>query len=173
MTRVASITFALLLAAAGASAQSCTTTGSASCGVSGGLTVGMTVGRATRLEISGNTTLTAPTAEDFNFGSKTSPGPTLTIRSNAAAHVTLVAATSSWAGSPNPGARQDKPASDLEWSNGGSFTKLSSAQAATIWSSTTATSTGSATLTFRTAYAWNLDVPGTYTLNLTFAIIAP
>jgi hypothetical protein len=74
---------------------------------------------------------------------------------------------------PGVNARVNKPAGDLlrATAAGGPFTALSTSPATVATGPATA---GAATnLFFRTVYAWSVDTPGTYSLVVTFTLLAP
>jgi len=95
-------------------------------------------------------------------------GPTYTVSANRNYKVQISAAAASFTG---PYA---KPAGDLSWSNAaaGTFTALSTT--ATDMTSGGPT-TGSAVVGvfYKTAYNIATDVPGSYTLDVKFTLVAP
>lgn len=123
-----------------------------------------------------NTVLTPPTANDYDAGFVADAGPTATVRGNRPWQLLIGSATATWtAANTEPGvsARANKPASDLQRAPaaGGPFTPFSTTPA-TLASG--AASAGAATDIFlRTTYAWTLDTPGTYSLVVTFTLLAP
>jgi hypothetical protein len=147
----------------------------ASCSLPG--SVSITAGRVIRLQMSAiSTTLTAPTAADFDAGFNSTSGPTITVSSNSSWRLYLRSSTPEWsaantsAGSP---ARTDKPVGDLRWSTnaGGPFVALTTTDANLLAGGATAGDTG--TLYFETAYSWLLDTPGDYGLTLVLSLTAP
>src|SRR3954465_5706582 len=132
--------------ASGAPAN-CTQPGSAS----------MTAGRVVRLQVSaGSTSLTAPTAADFDAGFNSTTGPTLTVSANAPWMLQVRASAASW-GATNTSrgvpARVNKPAADLKWgaNAGGPFSALSTTDATLVSGSATANS--ATTLYLQTLYS--------------------
>lgn len=118
-------------------------------------------------------TLAAPTAmSDFGAGTTATiptTGPTFTVKANRAYKVQISAAAATFSGTSYA-----KPAGDITWSTAaaGSFVALT----------TTATdvSTGGATagsssvgIFYKTNFNLLQDVPGTYTLDVTFTLVAP
>jgi hypothetical protein len=163
------------LAPSTVSAQ-CTAAGSpASCGLPG--SASMTAGRGIRLQMTAtSTTLTAPTAADFDAGFNSTTGPTLTVSSNSSWSLYVRSATPRWSAtntSPGAPARTDKPVEDLKWStnSGGPFVPLTEADASLFAGVATAADTR--TLYFQTAYSWLLDTPGDYGLTLVLSLTAP
>ncbi len=170
------LTIALVsLAPSGAAAQ-CQVAGTpSSCSLPGSVT--MTAGRVIRLQMTAtSTTLTAPTAADFDAGFNSTSGPTLTVSSNSSWRLYLRSSTPVWsavntsAGAP---ARTDKPVGDLRWSTnaGGPFVALTTTDANLLAGG--ATSGDASTLYFETAYSWLLDTPGDYGLTLVLSLTAP
>ena len=170
----------LVAAVATATAQSPCTAGngaSKSCTVTS--TITMVVGKTTRLEV-GSTSLTlfnnTVSATDYVAGSKTAGSLSFTLRANAAANVTLSAATANfgYAGSASPA--PTKSVSTLQWSsnNGSSWNNMTTtgAQIATAAAATSGT-TPAQPITFRTLLGWTSDPPGTYTVTLNLTITAP
>lgn len=160
---------------AAANAQ-CTVNGSGdTCFLTGSMS--MTAGRVIRLQMSAATTaLTAPTPTDFDAGFNATTGPTLTVSSNAAWTLHIRSATTFWSAtntSPGAPARTTKPAADLKWSlvAGGPFTSLTTTDVNLDTGALTASDVN--TLFFRTSYAWTLDTPGNYSLNVVLTLTSP
>lgn len=171
------IAFTLVLAFTPARALAqCTASGNGgSCTVAS--SASMTAGRVIRMQMSAtSTTLTAPTATDFDAGFNSTTGPTLTISANAAWRLYIRSTTAVWSAtntSPGAPARTNKPVGDLRWSTNaaGPFVALTTADA--NLAAGTATASTANTLFFRTAYAWTLDTPGDYGLTLVLSLTSP
>jgi hypothetical protein len=120
------------------------------------------------------TALTAPTAAHFNAGFAPTAGPTLTVRANSDWSLAISAATAVWSATDTESvpARTDKPASNLRWatSPGGPFTPLSTSAVNLVTGS--ATGGTATTIHFQTDWAWALDTPGSYSLQLVLTITA-
>jgi hypothetical protein len=137
----------------------------------------LVIGDVLALTLSATTTaLTPPTATDYDAGFVANTGPTATVRGNRAWRLQASAATALWtAVNTQPGvtARVNKPAGDLlrATASGGPFSALSTTPATVAAGPASA---GTATdFFFRTTYAWAVDTPGTYSLVVTFTLIAP
>ena len=168
---------AMTLAAAGsAQAQStinCGGSGEAAIGLGTCVvlnTVSAAVPSVARMSITGpNTTiLTAPLAADFGTAGSgnlvTTAGPTITVSSNVA-HTVTASSPSSWTGPVS----SSKPATDLQIK----VNALSFAAIGPLSGSTPATNLATYALTFGNKYNWTVDIPGTYTLALTFTLTSP
>ena len=173
---VGALTAALLALAPSTVLAQCTVAGSpSSCGLPGSASI--TAGRVIRLQMTAtSTTLTAPTAADFDAGFNSTTGPTLTVSSNSSWQLYVRSATPFWSStttSPGAPARADKPVEDLKWStnSGGPFVSLTAADANLLVGVATAADTR--TLYFQTAYSWLLDTPGDYGLTLVLSLTAP
>jgi hypothetical protein len=146
-----------------------------SCSLPGSVT--MTAGRVIRLQMTAtSTTLTAPTAADFDAGFNSTTGPTLTVSSNSSWRLYLRSSTPVWSAANTAGgvpARTDKPVADLRWSTGagGPFVALTTTDANLVAGVATAGDTN--TLYFETAYSWLLDTPGDYGLTIVLSLTAP
>lgn len=118
-------------------------------------------------------TLNAPSSmTDFSSGNTVqiaTTGPTFTVKSNRAYKVQISAATTAFTGTTYA-----KPASDLAWSTsaGGTFTSLSTTAADVDAGSASAGST-SVGLFYKTTYDFLQDIPGTYSLDVKFTLVAP
>lgn len=107
---------------------------------------------------------------DTGFGVPASVG--LQVRSNTSWAVTILAVDPLWAASPGT-ARQNKPASDLQFglTAAGPWTDLSTlAQGLT---SGAATGTAAPTLYLRAKYDWTIDAAGAYSLPIQLVLTAP
>ena len=174
-TRIIAVAAVMLLSAGTAGAQvNCTGT---ALGIAAGTclvtnTVTTTVPYVARLTLSSAaTTLTAPTAADFNTvaGVNTAAAVTLDVKSNSSYTVTASAATANFSGGSTL-----KPASSL------SFTKDAFATSTALSVAGSALGTGAAatagtlyTIGYKTRYDWLQDTPGTYTLAINYTLTAP
>ncbi len=137
----------------------------------------LVIGDVLSLTLSATTTpLTPPAAVDYDAGFVANTGPTATVRGNRAWRLQISAATATWTAvntEPGVSARANKPAGDLLRATavGGPFTALSTTPATVV---SGGASGGTATnFFFRTTYAWAVDTPGTYSLVVTFTLLAP
>jgi hypothetical protein len=118
-------------------------------------------------------TLAAPTnITDFGAGTTAlipTTGPTFTVKANRAYKVQISAAAATFSGTSYA-----KPAGDITWSTaaGGTFVALSTTAADVSTGAATAGST-SVGVFYKTNYNLLQDVPGTYTLDVTFTLVAP
>ena len=118
-------------------------------------------------------TLNAPTdISDFSSGNTiqvATTGPTFTVKANRAYKVQISAAAASFSGTTYA-----KPAGDVTWStaSNGTFAALSTTAADVDAGAATAGST-SVGLFYKTTYKLLQDVPGTYTLDVKFTLVAP
>lgn len=118
-------------------------------------------------------TLAAPTdIADFSSGNTIqvpTTGPTFTVKANRAYKVQISAATASFSGTSYA-----KPAGDITWSTSasGSFVALSTTAADVDAGAATAGSS-SVGLFYKTTYKLLQDVPGTYSLDVKFTLVAP
>jgi len=118
-------------------------------------------------------TLNAPTdISDFSSGNTitvATTGPTFTVKANRAYKVQISAAAASFSGTTYA-----KPAADIAWStaSNGTFANLSTTAADVDAGAATAGST-SVGLFYKTTYRLLQDVPGTYSLDVKFTLVAP
>lgn len=135
--------------------------------------ISVTITVAARLTAASTTVvLPAPGVASFDDGFGTPASVGLQVRSNTSWSVTILAVDALWGGTPGT-ARQDKPASDLQFglNVAGPFTDFSTlAQALT---SGAATGTAAPTLYLRAKYDWTADVAGVYTLPIQLVLTAP
>lgn len=139
------------------------------------MTITLTISRAARLSVSGTTlSLPVPSA----FGVEGAPGVPavypVTIQSNTNWTLGLQTTGALWTGTPISTARQNKPATDLQWNNpavNGTYTNVSPTTAGIA--SGTATAGTVVNLNLRVRYSFLLDLPGTYTLPLQLLLTAP
>ena len=141
------------------------------------VSVAMTTGAVVDLtQSSATTSLGAPTAADFNAGYKASSGPSFAIKANSDWTLQVRAGSSTWAAtntSPGVSARSNKPASDLQWSTSADGVFAGLTLAGVTIASGSATAAASAGIFYRTQYAWLLDTPGSYSLDVIVTLSAP
>ena len=160
----------------GAGAQATCEVRSANVCVAGGTSatsITITVTEATRVTMaSSSVSLPAPTESSYNTGFGGPGSVQFEVRSNTNWAVAISSSATAWTGSPLS-ARQDKPATDLQWSlnSGGPFTDVTSSLA-TI-STGAATASTLRTLFLRSKYAWATDRPGSYTIQVQIVLTAP
>lgn len=133
----------------------------------------ITITPAARLSVASvSVQLPGPSASSFTTGFGDAAGVGTTVRSNTSWAVTIFATDALWTALP-VSARQDKPASDLQFATalGGPFTDISTSPQSLR--SGGATGTEAFTLYLRTKYAFTLDSPGTYSIPLNLVISAP
>ena len=114
------------------------------------------------------TNLTAPTAAQFGAAAPgvTTAGPSIDVNANVAYTLKVDAATPNFAGP----AGTSKPSSSLTYSvDGGTDRALGT----TVGSTGAASATATYAIQYRTKYDWTVDLPGTYTLGLTYTLTAP
>ena len=118
-------------------------------------------------------TLAAPSSmTDFSSGNTIqipTTGPTFTVKSNRPYKVQISAAAAAFTGTTYA-----KPASDLAWatSAGGTFTPLSTT-AADVDAGSASAGSASVGLFYKTTYDFLQDVPGAYSLDVKFTLVAP
>ena len=118
-------------------------------------------------------TLAAPSSmSDFSSGSTVqipTTGPTFTVKSNRPYKVQISASAATFSGTTYA-----KPASDVAWSTSaaGAFTQLSTTAADVDAQNASAGST-SVGIFYKTTYDFLQDVPGTYSLDVKFTLVAP
>lgn len=139
--------------------------------------VSMTIGRVVQVQMTPTSTaLVDPTPAHFDAGFNISTGPVLTVSSNSAWRLRIRGMTSVWGAtntSPGAPARTNKPVGDLRWSKtvGGAYTALTTADV--TLSNANATASNVTTLFYRTNYAWLLDSPGIYTMDVRLTLVSP
>jgi hypothetical protein len=157
-------------------AQTCGTTNiTGTCSITN-LNISISFTRAVKLLLSSSATaLTAPTGAAYNTGYAATNGPTITISSNANWTLAANATAATWTGvtTTTEAARANKPSTDLMWStsSGSGFVGLTTSPV-TIQSGTPSSSTV-INLFYRTLYAWNVDTPGNYSIQVVFTLTAP
>lgn len=177
---VAGAAACVLVSSAGiGAAQSCSITSTAAspapCTVTS--THSLTMPSLLTLTMSGftsgtNETLNAPASmADYTSGTIQMPttGPTFQVAANRNYKVQISAATAAFSGSTYA-----KPAADLAWatSAGGTFTPLSTTPADVATGTPTALSTAVG-LFYKTTYNFAQDIPGSYSLDVKFTLVAP
>lgn len=134
----------------------------------------LTISRAVRLELSASSIpLAAATGADFDAGFGQTAGPTLTVKSNAPWALSVRATQATWTES-GATARVGKPSADFLVGSSplGPFLALTTTPV-TLASGAAGTSGTVLPLTFRVAYAWLLDTPGSYTIPIQLTITSP
>lgn len=118
-------------------------------------------------------TLAAPSStSDFSSGTTVqipTTGPTFTVKSNRPYKVQISAATATFTGTTYA-----KPAADVAWSTSaaGTFAALSTT-AADVDSQNASAGSSSVGIFYKTTYSFLQDVPGTYSLDVKFTLVAP
>lgn len=134
----------------------------------------ITISRAVRLELSASSIpLAAATGADFDAGFGQTAGPTLTVKSNAPWALSVRATQATWT-EAGPTARVGKPSTDFLAGSSplGPFMALTTSPV-TLASGAVGTSGTVLPLTFRVAYAWLLDTPGSYSIPIQLTITSP
>ena len=142
----------------------------------GALQVSITIGSTFELLLSPtSTTLTTPGTAEYNAGFAANDGPVATIKSNAPWALLISALNPTWSATNTEAepARTNKPATDLTWSTSptGVFTELSTLPVQVRTG--TASMASNVAIFYRTKYAWSLDTPGVYSLQIVFTVAAP
>ena len=157
-------------------AQNCSSNPAPCSTAPGALQISITIAKTFELSLSAaSTSLATPTTATYNAGFASTTGPIATIKSNAPWALSISALTATWSAvdTNTEPARTNKPASDLSWSTAplGTYADLTTlgAQVATG----AASLASSVSLYYRTKYAWALDTPGIYSLQIVFTIVAP
>jgi len=154
----------------------CEVNNQATCGVQDPtMTITLNISRAARLSVSGTSlTLPVPSA----LAAEGAPGAPavypVTIQSNTNWTLGLQSTSALWSGTPISTARQNKPATDLQWNNpavNGTFVNV--APVTTGIASGAATAGTVVNLNLRVRYSFILDLPGSYTLPLQLLLTAP
>jgi len=148
-----------------AQAQTCTTAG---CTVSH--TVSATAPTVLNLTLSSvTTTLSNPTATDFEVAAGLdNAGPTVTLKSNKSASVTISTAAANWTGPVGT----TKSIGDLRWriSGGGPGAALTGSGADVI---AAGKGSRSENITWNTYWDLDTDEPGAYSLAAVFTLVSP
>lgn len=135
--------------------------------------ISVTITIAARLTASTATVaLPSPGVASFDAGFGTPASVGLQVRSNTSWAVTISSVDALWGATPGS-ARQDKPASDLQFglSAAGPFMDLTTL--AQTLTSGAATGTAAPTLYLRAKYNWISDAAGSYTLPVELVLTAP
>ncbi len=159
--RVTTFLAALVLFGAGAAAAQTTATATSS------ITIGQVlyIGLAT-----GNPTFSSPTAADFNAGEITSStSATVTHAGNVTHTVTIKADAANMTASVDP-VNDIKPASDLQWDAGSGWGSVSTSGADVVTSAPKGV--GTATVNYKMLLDYSTDAPDTYTLGITYTVVA-
>lgn len=171
------IAVALLAAARPLTGQTCTATVSGGAGTcSLNVTATMTVNAVVQLSLSTTTTtLTAPGSTDYDAGFVANTGPSATVQCNVTCRLQISAATATWSAVATTSVTpRSKPCADLTWSTtaGGTFVGLTTTP---VTVQTIPATGGSAPVSifYKTIYAWGLDTPAKYSLNVVFTLAAP
>lgn len=160
-------------------AQSCSFNGVGSCNPSAN--VSLTPTDVMRLRIgSATTNLGAPVKANFDAGSISAAGPTISVKSNRNYRVTIEPTTQFFCVTSCPGVASTKPAANLQFStNGTSFTSLAFGSAQTITGTGLGTpsdgnpASPQATLSFLTLLSYAVDKAGTYGIVVKLTLSAP
>lgn len=152
-----------------AQGPSCTTNG---CTITN--TASATVGDILKLSLNTATPtdLGTPVTADFDAGYMDASGPTATVKANRPWSVAVVGAAANFT---YAGALTDpnKPATDLQWGTAAGTYGHDMESSAVLFSGATGTSSASQQVFYRTAFAYDKDVPGTYSLVVNFTLSAP
>ena len=132
----------------------------------------MTVQRTVRVTVTPTTaTLGNPTVTDFDNGFSVALGQTAVVKANNSWQILISSSQTLW--TAGGGGRANKPRADLLWSTAlaGTYTAISGT--ATQVATGTATASTSISLYYKIIWAYNLDIPGSYTLPVTITVSAP
>ncbi len=181
LASLAAVTVIALAATSVARAQSCSNAGpsTATCSVVATATatvadvVSMNIG-TTSLALSG-----VDSAPQFNGSGIYQPANnglhTITVRANRSWTLSVKADAANWTDTPaGTAGSYSKPAGDLAWAIGASpssYTPMTTSNATV--STGSATNSQAVAMNYQTTYDITKDLPGTYTLGLTFTISAP
>lgn len=109
---------------------------------------------------------------DVAAGLGTPTPVSFTVQGNRAWSVQISGAAAKWTASA--GAWTNKPVSDLRWSLSSSgATTAMSITPATVTSGSATAGSASTTVYLRPAVHWTTDLPGTYTIGVTFTLTTP
>lgn len=156
-----------------AMAQNCQTPNGANGNCTLNVASSLTIPTVIRLSIDDTTTsLTTPTEANFNSGSSSSTGPSITIQSNSPWTLYIRAGAATWTG-VGAGARANKPAGDLGWNTtgGASYTAMTTIDA--VVTSGTRTASNITQIYYQVNWSWPLDTPGTYSLVVQDTVTSP
>lgn len=138
----------------------------------------LTVQAVARMTVSSFAGLGNPTVADYEVGYRDAAGPTITVKANVPWTITIRGTTSTWQSSDDPmsdeAARVDKPVGDLQAAVtvGGPFTSLVSSVGGVTLTTGSPTNESVINTFFRSLWDFGLDTPGSYTLTVTFTIVA-
>jgi hypothetical protein len=166
---------ALAIVPRAAVAQLCTASlngaGSGNCSVN--TTASLTIGTVATLSLSSTSTVLTPPADtNYVLGFVRSTGPSATIKANSTWTLQISATGTFWTASA--GAWATKPIGQLQWSATaltGPFTPITNTGAAVKTGSATASS--SVSIFYQTLYAYTTDLPGNYSVAVTFTLVSP
>jgi len=166
---------ALVAAPRVARAQFCTASlngaGSGNCAITA--TASLTIGTVASLTLSAtSTTLTPPADTNYVLGFVRSVGPSATIQANTTWTLQISATGAFWTASA--GAWATKPIGQLEWSTtalAGPYSSITNA-GATIKTGA-ATASTAVSVFYQTLYAYSTDLPGNYSVAVTFTLVSP
>jgi len=98
-------------------------------------------------------------------------GPTFTVKSNRAYKVQISAAAATFTTSTS----YAKPAGDLQWSTAanGTFAQLSTTSADVVANGVATAGSASVGLFYKTTFDLLQNVPGAYSLDVKFTLVAP
>ena len=169
---------ALVAAAPAQAQQSCEVNATTASTCTIPTTLSMTMPSIMELTLSA-TSLSLPTPQsigDFNANGLVSlpvTGPNVDVRSNRAYRVQISSAAN-FTHQANGGGSFTKPAGELSWSvDGGTTTTAMSTTPTDILSGSATNAATQETVTYLTAYDITRDKPGSYSLAVTFTLIAP
>jgi hypothetical protein len=138
-----------------------------------------TVAAVARLTVGPFVGVGNPTFADYDAGYRDAVGPVLTVRANVPWTVSIRGTSPTWGATNDPtsgdAARANKPVGDLQWSLTGSptsYVPLTSTLGGATLSSAGATNETVIATYLRTLWDYSDDTPGTYTLTVTFTIVA-
>ncbi len=99
-----------------------------------------------------------------------SAGPNVKVVANRAYEVSIAASTANFGTAPGG---VSKPAGDVEWmKTSGAFAALSNTTPAVVLTSTTGTVDTNTNLSYQSRWAFERDVPGSYSLTLSLTLAA-
>jgi hypothetical protein len=131
-------------------------------------TVSFTINSTQDLAIDNETvSITTPEVADYDAEYTKTASNTLTVKSNQGWKLS-VKATSSDLGTSGS---YTKPLADFEWKEAsGTFASISSTDAEV--KTGTATAGEAVTVTYRAKLSWTADIPGNYSVDLTYTLVA-
>lgn len=135
-------------------------------------TATVTIPTVLAINLTGNSFDFNPTQTEFDAGVMGATGTsTLSTRGNVPHDIDITAGTNTFGYS---GTYTDpaKAASDLEWSTGSGWTGLSTTAAPVVQGLSRGVNANAATVSYQLLLSYDNDVPGTYTLNFTYTVVA-